>query len=311
MMIWVLAALLSLIAVFLVGRPLLRGAASTNDQRPDFDLAVYKDQLTELEEEHRQGLIDDQAALAAKLEIQRRLLTASHAHHDQARPLGNSARKTLLLALALLIPLAGLGLYALLGHPMLPDQPYLERLAKRLGTDTAQAQHQLDEAERLTKRLGEKPEDGAAWRDLGSAQRALLRHADAADSLRHALLNGERDPELVAEMAESLVYAAQGEVTADAVKAFNAVLLASPNHPKALYFLGQERMQQNDAKGALVFWRRMEAASPADAPWLGILKNSIAEAEALASGKAPATASGAPDIGAMVARLEARLKENP
>ncbi|MBF0169183.1 MAG: c-type cytochrome biogenesis protein CcmI [Alphaproteobacteria bacterium] len=310
-MIWVLAALLSSIAVLLTVRPLLRTTSQPAGQRSDFDLAVYKDQLTELEEEHGQGLIDDQAALAAKLEIQRRLLTASHAHADQARPLDKKGRLGLLVALLVLLPLCGLALYGLIGQPKQADQPYLERLAQRMNLDRTEAQHRLDEVERLTLILGLKPTDGASWRDLGRAQRLLLRHADAADSLRHALLNGERDPDLVSEMGESLVYAAQGEVTPDAVQAFNAVLLAAPNHPKALYFLGQSRMQDNDAKGALVFWKRMEAASPPDAPWLSLLKGRIAEAEALASGKAPATANGAPDIAAMVKRLEARMKDNP
>ncbi|MBF0267788.1 MAG: c-type cytochrome biogenesis protein CcmI [Alphaproteobacteria bacterium] len=310
-MLWVLAGLLILITVFLIARPLLAKPSSHDGSRADYDLAVFKDQLSELEDEHAQGLIDGQALEAAKLEVQRRLLAAAHASKEETHPLGLAPRRLLALALLLVLPLAGGALYLVLGSPKQPDQPYLDRLAMRLGTDVSQAQHQLDEVARLTEHLGRHPEDGAAWRDLGRAQRMLGRHPDGAESLRQALTNGEREPEVIAEMAESQVYADQGEVSIQAKRAFETVLLVSPDHPKALYFMGQERMQDNDAKGALHFWRRLEAASPAGAGWLPMLKQRITEAETRLSGKAPQTQSGAPDIGAMVAKLEARMKENP
>jgi cytochrome c-type biogenesis protein CcmH len=310
-MLWILSILLILISAMLIARPLLRAAQAEKGQRSDYDVAVFKDQLTELEEERDQGLIDGAAHDAAKLEIQRRLLAASQAGTAEAHPLSSSARRLLAISLLFGLALAGTGLYLLLGQPGLPDQPYIDRLASRLSTDAQEAQHQLDEVTRLTERLGLHPEDAGAWRDLGRAQRMLGRHADGAESLRHALMNGERDPEVIAEMAESQVYAAQGEVAPDVKRAFETVLLARPDHPKALYFLGQERMQSNDAQGALKLWRRLEAQSSPDAPWLPMIKQRIAEAEAIASGKAPVAQNGAPDIGAMVAKLEARLKTNP
>ena len=310
-MLWILSVLLILITALLIARPLLRAASAEKGQRSDYDVAVFKDQLAELEEEYAEGLIDDAAHEAAKLEIQRRLLAAATAGHDDARPLSVKARRLLAIGLLFGLTLAGTGIYLLLGQPGLPDQPYIDRLASRLGTETSEAQHQLDEVARLTERLGLHPEDTSAWRDLGRAQRMLGRHADGAESLKHALMKGERDPEVIAEMAESQVYAAQGEVAPETRRAFEAVLLVKPDHPKALYFLGQERMQANDAQGALKFWRRLEAQSAADAPWLAMIKQRIAEAEAILSGKAPLAANGAPDVGAMVAKLEARLKTNP
>lgn len=310
-MLFVVAALLMLITVVLVAGPLLKKAQPGSQSRADFDLAVFKDQLKELEEEAGQGLIDAKAMEAAKLEIERRMLAAASIAQSCANPLTPARRRMLAFCLLLLLPVCGMGVYLTLGSPVMQDQPYIERLARRLGVEADQARAKLDEAARLTERLGADPADGAAWRDLGRAQRDLGRHADGAESLKHALMNGERDPEIIAEMAESQVYAAQGEVQLPAKRAFETVLLAKPGHPKALYFLGLERMQQDDAKGALQQWRRLESLSTADAPWLPTVKQRIAEAEAKLSGKAPLNAQGMPDIGAMVSRLEERMKSNP
>jgi cytochrome c-type biogenesis protein CcmH len=310
-MFWFTSALLILIAAFLIARPLLAKAEPSKDLPADHDVAVFKDQLTELEEEFSEGLLDRDAHDAAKLEIQRRLLTAASSAPAKENPLSAKMRRLLAALIAGSIALGGVGLYLRLGQPGFPDQPFIERLARRLGTDAVEAQHQLDEIARLTDKLAAHPDDAAAWRDLGRAQRALARHPDGAESLRQALVKGERDAEVIAEMAESQVYAAQGEVSADSKRAFETVLIAKPDHPKALYFLGQERMQANDPQGALKLWRRLESQSAPDAPWLAMIRNRIAEAEGILSGKAPVGASGAPDVGAMVAKLEARLKANP
>jgi len=310
-MLWIMAALLTLISAFLIARPLLKAAKEGHDHRADYDVAVFKDQLAELEEEHAEGLIDDGAHEAAKLEIQRRLLAAAQAGEGLSKPLGLKSRRILGVALAVLLALSGAGLYALLGSPGMPDRPYIDRLAQRLGANVETAQNLQDDVARLTERLGHTPKDASAWLLLGRAQRQLGRHAEGAQSLRQALLNGERDPEVIVEMAESQVYAAQGEIASDVRQAFETALLARPDHPKALYFLGLERLQENDAKGALKHWNRLLALSQADAPWLPMLKQRIAEAEARLSGKMPAADGGAPDVGAMLAKLEARLKANP
>lgn len=310
-MLWITVALLTLITAFLIARPLLKAAREGQEHRADYDVAVFKDQLAELEEEHAEGLIDDAGLEAARLEIQRRLLAAAQAGEEQANPLTLRARRILGAALALSLVVFGGGLYALLGSPAMPDRPYIDRLAQRLGADVETAQNLQDEVARLTERLGRTPKDANAWLLLGRAQRQLGRHAEGALSLRQALMNGERDPEVIVEMAESQVYAAQGEIAPDVRQAFETALLARPDHPKALYFLGLERLQENDAKGALKHWNRLLALSPADAPWLPMVKQRVAEAEARLSGKMPTAEGGAPDVGAMLAKLEARLKANP
>lgn len=310
-MLWIAVVLLLLITLLLIAQPLLKSGGEERDRRADYDLAVFKDQLAELEEEQRQGAIEASSAQAAKLEIERRMLAADAQGAAQARPLALARRKLLAAFLATVFSLGGVGIYLLLGSPGMQNQPYIDRLARRLGLPAEAAQAQLDEAARLVEKLSANPGDAGAWRDLGRVQRLLGRHGDGAESLKQALAQGERDPEVIAEMAESQVYEAQGEVGEAAKRAFETVLLVLPDHPKALYFLGQERLQANDAQGALKLWRRLESLSQADAPWLPMLRQRIAEAEGKTNGTAHQNAQGAPDIAAMIVKLEERLRADP
>ena len=63
--------------------PLLRSRVAATD-RLDNDLAVYRDQLAEVERERGEGTLPEADAAAAKIEIERRILTA--AERDQPAP---------------------------------------------------------------------------------------------------------------------------------------------------------------------------------------------------------------------------------
>ncbi len=77
MLLWVLAALLCLGVVALLALPLLSRRAAAGMDHPD--LAVYRDQLAELEREVARGLLPETEAASARLEIERRLLAAAGA----------------------------------------------------------------------------------------------------------------------------------------------------------------------------------------------------------------------------------------
>src|SRR6516225_6232913 len=104
MTLWILAGLLSAGIVALLAIPFLRGRATAAGDHPD--LAVYRDQLAELEREVGRGLLPETEAASARLEIQRRLLAAAgkegratETGQEEARPRNSRA---LLAALLLL-----------------------------------------------------------------------------------------------------------------------------------------------------------------------------------------------------------------
>src|SRR5207344_1563156 len=104
-----LLALLTTITVAVLLIPLLRAKQATTG-RLDGELAIYRDQLAEIERERIAGTLAESEAAAARIEIERRILAAGD--HPPPPAEGDATLHRLLPpALALMIPLLALGLY--------------------------------------------------------------------------------------------------------------------------------------------------------------------------------------------------------
>ncbi|CBS88223.1 c-type cytochrome biogenesis protein CcmI [Azospirillum lipoferum] len=275
MLFWILAAVLTAAVLLLIVPPLLRSGAAAPD-REDFDREVYRDQLDELERDRARGLINDAQAEAAKAEIARRMLATVEKSGSAATPATPRSARVLAVLLALLLPLGALSVYGLYGRPDLPAQPLASRnLEQERGGPPKTVLAAMD---KLKTQLAENPNDLQGWLILGQAYAKMGRNADAADALRHAVaLNGD-DVELQGLFGETLVSANDGMVPEEAVKAFDAVLAKEPKDPRARFFAALARYQAGDRKDALDRWSALMAESPADAPWVPVLRDQIREA---------------------------------
>ena len=74
-LLWVLIGLISLIVCAIILQTLMRQNNSTPPARAEFDITVYKDQLSELERDLQRGILSADLAAAARTEIERRILT--------------------------------------------------------------------------------------------------------------------------------------------------------------------------------------------------------------------------------------------
>ncbi len=229
----------------------------------DYDVAVYKDQLAEVERDAERGLIDAGQAEAARTEISRRMLTAA----DRAEGAGGASRsgaQWLRLGVVALLPAAALALYLPSGSPDLPSQPFAAR--DQSGQEAMMAA--LREADALAATLVDNPNDAVGWVELGQRYRQLGRPAEAIPAFVRAIGLTGGDPIVTVLYGEALVEAASGVVTEDAVRAFESALERQPDEPRAQYYLALARAQAGDEAGALARWQALAAASPADAPWL-------------------------------------------
>ncbi len=261
MTLWLAAAALTAAVVCL----LLWPGRQRNDggSAGGHDLAVYRDQLAEVERDAERGLIDARQVEAARTEISRRMLAAEGAAESgRGRPWLSG--RWLRLAVVALVPLAALALYLPSGRPDLPSQPFASR--DRSGEDALMAA--LRETEVLAAALAENPEDAAGWVELGQRYRELGRPDQAIPALARAIGLTGGDPIVTGFYAEALVEAAGGVVTEDAVRAFESVTERLPGNPRAQYYLALARAQAGDDAGALRRWQDLAAASPEGAPWL-------------------------------------------
>ncbi len=158
----------------------------------------------------------------------------------------------------------------------------------------------------LIARVRKRPGDLQAWIFLARAYVTVNDSNDAAKAYARAVtvarLAHKEDPNLDAAYGEALV-SAEGQVSDEAMAAFNAALKLDPKNPPAQYYLGQGKAERNDKPGALALWQNLLAEVPANAP----LHQALVDRIALLTSQT----GGAPDPKTMVAGLAARLKDNP
>lgn len=336
------------LALALLLVPLLwrrRGSAA----RDAYNLAVYRDQLAEVERDVGRGLLTAEQAEAARAEIGHRILALDPVRVDIAA--ASNAPAVALLAV-LLLPIAALVLYWQLGSPSLPDAPFAERRAAGSDAVAGRSPHidVNDAIARLAAHLKTHPEDLTGWLLLARSEVELGRYQEAVDAYLHAEdLSGHR-ADIAGDRGEALVLAAGGRVTPAAREAFERARKDPENAPRSRYYLALAQMQEGDAAGAVQAWRALAADAQEDAAWLPLVRRQIAAATARLAG-APETrnpeprnpeprnpAEPAPDaaapseaavaaaekavaaatpaerqamVDAMVARLAARLEQHP
>ena len=336
---------LASLALALLLVPLL-GRKGRTPGREAYNLAVYRDQLDEIERDRTRGLLDGEQADAARAEIGRRILALGPAENGSVIGTGHVAAA---VAAVVLLPVAALLLYARLGSPSLPDMPFAERRAAATRSAADNPAH-LDMREAIGKlraHLRQHPDDLTGRLLLARSELSLGHFQEAAEAYgRAAELSGNR-PDISGDWGEAQVLAAGGAVTPTARQAFTSALKDPEGAPRARYYLAMSQMQQGDTKGALQAWVDLEADSPAGAEWLPLLRQRIGAAAgalgvdpatlktstgavrgaaAVAASPAPspsavaaaaqATTGAAPEerdamINAMVERLAARLEQQP
>src|SRR5258708_14024840 len=122
MTLWFLFAVMTAVAIFAVLWPLGRGGAA---RRSGSDLAVYRDQIAELDRDRDAGLIGGSEAEAARVELSRRLLAAAEQSQPGMTPSpGGSLRRRAAAVVVLAgVPAVAMGLYLELASPDLPGHP--------------------------------------------------------------------------------------------------------------------------------------------------------------------------------------------
>lgn len=311
---WIVAALLTFGACLAILLPLMR--ARTAVPASAHDLAVYRDQLAEIERDAARGLIGTAEAGEARAEIGRRILRAGAAPQGPTRSTG--AWRRLVPAVAILaVPLLSWGFYGYLGSPDLPSQP----LAARLSADPAKSS--VDELiVRAEAHLAANPDDGKGWEVLAPVYLRVGRPADSVTAYRNTIRLNGANAEREAGLGEALATVAR-KVTPEAKAAFERALALEPGDSKARFFLAAAYAQEGRYPEATAAWQQLLATLPPESPWRGATEQALAEAQSR-MGAAPGPTAGdvaaaetmAPEdrvamVEGMVAQLDARLRENP
>lgn len=276
---WIVGGLLVVIALLFIVPPLLHSKASGRLSRSVVNVAVYRDQLRELEADLRAGTLSANHYEKARRELEARLLDDVGGAEGTAGLPQWGRRAAIVLGLA--VPLAAVGLYFVVGNP--------QALAPQATTDAA---HNLDPqqiqalVERLAERLKSKPDEVEGWVMLARSYAALGRFGEAAAAYAHAAERLPGDAQVLADYADVMAVAQGRRLQGEPEKIIARALQVDPNNVKALALAGTVAFEKQDYATAVAYWERILRLAPPESELAQSVRASVAEAQALGGGSA-------------------------
>lgn len=273
------AVLLVLASLLFIIPPLLGKTHGTGVQRQALNVSIYKDQFIELERDLQNDVLNEEQYQLGRQELERRLLVDVEEQEQGAAvsPLAPAARRTA-LAIAVILPLAALGLYAKLGNleGLSPESYQPPELSQTEMSDQINAM-----IEQLAARLQDTPSDGEGWKMLGRSYLVQERFADARDAFEKAAALLADDAQLLADLADTIAMTSGQSLEGRPLQLINQALAIDPTHQKSLWLAGTAAYERQDYRQALNYWQRLAALMPPGSEGAQAMARNIAEIQGL------------------------------
>jgi cytochrome c-type biogenesis protein CcmH len=328
MTLWFVLTIMTSVAAVLVSAPFIR-RLDRRQSNPSGNVAVYVDQLKEVETEAAQGLIDSAQAQSAAAEIKRRLLANEKIDDAALTGLTSGERTFAAIGVSGIVVFGSISLFALTANleppafdsfassggrvATLSEQAAPETAAapapvgpssQELGGSKPQGRSALPPVEemiqRLVARLQRNPKDAEGWRMLGWSYFSTEHFTEAAAAYARAIELNSSIAAYHSARAEALVKAASGVVTADAKVALEEALKLDPKDARARFFAGLAKEQGGDKAAALKDWTELLSAIQPNEPFAAELKQRISDLTKQADGGSNQSAAPGAPASAMV-----------
>jgi cytochrome c-type biogenesis protein CcmH len=288
---WILAAGLALLAVLFVAAPLI-GSRGTERDDTDADvdqarvnLALFKQQLTELDADLGAGKLERTQYEAARRDLERELLrdTADLGPEDPTPGAHVKLPGPAITALALLfaVPVTAVSLYLILGERQIIPQLELAAAGgvqqQASGPDGMPSLDVL--VQRLEERLQQAPDDAEGWTMLGRTYFATGRREDAERALARAHELLPDDIQVTLAYAESIAANNQSSLEGKPAELISEALAAEPDNATARWLAGMVAFQRGQFQAAATTWKRVLAQLDPAADDATELQKLIAQAE--------------------------------
>lgn len=306
MLFWVLVTAMTLMVGGLMVVALLRRPTDVAGSS-EKDIAVYRDQLKDIEREVERGVLAEEDAERVRVEISRRIIAADRAKEAETGAENQPSQKASLIAAGLIVAVLGgasLYLYAQIGAPGYPDLPIAERLdtiAKAKANRPRQAEAEaevgdstsrvaeadqayLELVQRLRDALKTRPDSLEGFVRLAHAE-ANLGNFAAANRAQGTVLRLKGDAatfEDYRDYAELLILAAGGYVSPEAEGALSRALTLNRKDGATRYYSGLLFFQTGRPDRAFRLWRDLLDDSDPQDPWVPPVRAQIEEAARLA-----------------------------
>jgi cytochrome c-type biogenesis protein CcmH len=290
---WLVAAVMIVIALAFVLPPLLQRAEKSNaDEVKEANVAVYRDQLRELESDLHNGIVSQEQYNQDREEIERHLLQDlgdSSGDVKQSKPALTDRHLAYVLGAA--IPVIAVLFYLPLAKTnerakaQPAAEPKTEAAAAPFANQSGEMTPQAIEANvaKLAKRMEENPNDAKGWIMLARSYTQMQRYKDAADAYEHATALVSNDADLWADYALTVATINGKEMQGKPMEFVNKALAIDPLNRKALILAGEAALALKNYDLAIQYWQKLLKTLPPDSEEVARpINQKIAEAKRLA-----------------------------
>jgi cytochrome c-type biogenesis protein CcmH len=285
---WLICAVMVAIALAFVIPALLQSAGKKPDNSDtEANVDVYRDQISELDADLRNGIVAQEQYQHDRDEIERRLLEDVSIVQPPVKPKPESGQR-LAYAIALGIPLIAIGLYLRVGNPAaISASPATNVQAPFAGNpaDGQMTQQRMEaNVATLAKRLEQNPNDSQGWAMLGRSYLTLEKYPEASNAYAKATAVKPDDADLWADYAFALAMANGRRLQGQPQELISKALKLDPDNPKALELAGSAAFEAKNYKEAVNYWQRLLEKSPPNSELSQTLAERIDRAKSLSAG---------------------------
>lgn len=285
---WIICALMVAIALAFVIPALLQSADNKPDNNDtEANVDVYRDQISELDADLRNGLVAQEQYQHDREEIERRLLEDVSTAQPTVKRNYESGRR-LAYAIALGIPLIAIGLYLRVGNPAAISASPATKVQAPVPVNTADGpmtrQRMEANVAALAKRLEQNPNDSQGWAMLGRSYLTLEKYSEATNAYAKATAVKPEDADLWADYAFALAMANGRRLQGQPQELISKALKLDPDNPKALELAGSAAFEAKNYKEAVNYWQRLLEKSPPNSELSQTLAGRINRAKSLSTG---------------------------
>jgi len=293
---WIIATGLIGLALLFALPPLLSKRERVEDvDQDELNLAVFRQQIQELDSDLSSGKLDRQQYNAARRDLERELLydvTGKDTNVDS----GGGRWAAVLIGIA--VPTAAISLYLHLGNPTVITR--LEAAANGPASPTHPGAPGGDApplevmVQRLAEKMKQNPENLGGWMMLGRTYFAIGQPKRALNALEKAYDLAPENPDVMVAYAEAIAASNDSKLVGRPAQLIQAALKIDPGHSSARWLAGLVSFQSAEFAQAAEQWDALVAALDPQGEEAAELRRYISEARAKAGQKRAAAVQEAP-----------------
>lgn len=257
------------------------------DERKKANIAVYRDQLSELEADLRNGIVSEEQYAQDRDEIERRLLEDTATPKKKKIVTAPAVTRNTAYLLGIGLPIVAMIFYLNVGSPKsISEPPQVSSAPRQTAAPEERTQEQIQaNVEKLAKRLESTPNDPQGWTMLARSYSSMEKWTEATGAYARATEQSPNNADLWAEYAFATAMANGKSLEGKPLEMINRALKVDPQNAKALQLAGSAAYQAKDYKKAINYWQQILKQVPADSEVAQAINERIDDAKRLSAGK--------------------------